>query len=90
LERIWPLDKYVFSLDAGLEFLNNNLYNIEETSKKIKDLSPDFEVFLTGNYYIKILLLFIIEKKLGKDVYKSNLDLIFKNGGKVSKRIHLK
>jgi hypothetical protein len=48
VEKIWPSEKYIYSQEAALELLMQNIYNIEESKQKIKNLSKEFEQILQG------------------------------------------
>ncbi len=86
VEKIWPVENYIFSQEAALEFLMNNNYNIEESVKKIQERSLDLELFLQGNTNILTKL----EKKLNKENHSNVMDQIYVISGKISKRIHFR
>ncbi len=86
VEKIWPVENYIFSQEAALEFLMNNNYNIEESVKKIQERSLDLELFLQGMTNILTKL----EKKLNKENHSNVMDQIYVISGKISKRIHFR
>ena len=48
MEKIWPIEQYIYSQEAALKLLMNNNYIIEESIEKIKNISNDFEQILLG------------------------------------------
>jgi hypothetical protein len=48
VEKIWPIEQYIYSQEAALELLMHNNYCIEESIEKIKKKTNDFERILQG------------------------------------------
>ncbi len=86
VEKIWPIDKYVFSQELALEFLLKNEYNLELCIKRISENSEVFLEMLRG----KIFNLQPLENKLKREEHRTNFDRFLSMSGKVSKRIHFK